>query len=190
MLEVPVSHQSEGLHDFSVFLMLRALRYELLPSKLNYSELIRPDKNKFMEDSAKLQADAKVRSSELLDLIECQFKELSEEKYTSGWLQVRKGSIVLIEKVHQGSSQPNGMVRHCLSCKDMMCVADKSDPRKLIFSIGGQPRLNASIMLKDSKTAFSTKNRLEEAKLETLRHEFTQILQTTEKCSEDIPFVK
>jgi len=47
----------------------------------------------------------------------------------------------------------------------MMCVADKSDPRKLIFSMGGRQRVNLSVMLRDSKVAFSTKNKMEEVKL-------------------------
>jgi len=97
---------------------------------------------------------------------------------------------VLVEKVHSGNSASNGVVRYHLNCRDMMCVADKSDPRKLIFSLGASERLNVSVMLKDSKLAFSTKNKMEEVKLETLRHEFTQILQTTEKCNDDIPLIK
>jgi hypothetical protein len=69
----------------------------------------------------------------------------------------------------------------------MMCVADKSDPRKLIISIGSGDKINLSVMLKDAKVAFSIKNRLEDAKMETLRHEFSEILKSVEKCIEDMP---
>ena len=70
-----------------------------------------------------------------------------------------------MEKVHQGKAPSIGIVRFNLNCKDMMCVADKSDPRKLIFSMGGRQRVNLSVMLRDSKVAFSTKNKMEEVKL-------------------------
>jgi hypothetical protein len=52
----------------------------------------------------------------------------------------------------------------------MICVVDKSDTRKLIVNINFGNKINLSIMLKDAKLAFNTKNRLEQVKMDIIRH--------------------
>jgi hypothetical protein len=48
-----------------------------------------------MESSINLDIGREIKPNEMFDTIECHFKELSEEKYSSGWLMVHKGSFVL-----------------------------------------------------------------------------------------------
>jgi len=52
-----VSGQTEIIHDFAVFFLVRALRYELLPAKYAYAEIINPEKNSNLVNSIKLQTN-------------------------------------------------------------------------------------------------------------------------------------
>lgn len=122
------------------------------------------------------------------EAVECHFKELSEEKYLSGYAFVRDRQLVVLEKI-AGSIR----VHTNLPVRSVMHMGDKSDPRKLIISArtdAGQGRSNTSLMFKDAKTAYNFKTRIEDLKLQGLRFEFTEMVKHIERCADDPPLLK